>query len=207
MIAELIIGPHDKHGRGGGKTDSGWQMDGWVRWLEGLRGQYERRMRTMCGILEEGKEIVKSGRYSKGDMDGWSVVEKIQIYDFVWPRGGMFVWVRLHFETHPLWPKLQNDPEKLAHALWVHLTTAKYLVLVAPGSIFAPTEQIRHAKSWMFFRICFAAVDEPEVEKTSRRFVDGVRSFWGKKTLDDVEELAGMGVDARDGLMDLRGGC
>ncbi len=52
--------------------------------------------------------------------------------------------------------------------------------------------------------MCFAAVDEPDVEKTSRRFVAGVHDFWKKKTLDDIEEseAAGMG----EGLLDLRGG-
>lgn len=76
MIAELIMGPHDpKHGRGGGNADRGWQTDGWVRWLEGLRGNYQRRMQTMCSILDEGKDLVKAGR-RKSISDEWSVVDK-----------------------------------------------------------------------------------------------------------------------------------
>lgn len=206
MIAELIMGPHNKHGRGGGKNDAGWQVDGWVRWLEGLRGNYERRMNTMCRILDEGKQLVKSGRRKSIDnSQEWSVIDKIKLYDFVWPLGGMFVWVKVKFSTHPLWRK--TTPEKLARALWIHLTTDKYLVLVAPGSIFAPTDEIRTEKSWAFFRICFAAVDEPDVEKTSHRFVAGVQSFWAKKSLEDIEEWSAVGIDASQGLVDLRGGC
>ena len=92
MIAELIMGPHDpKHGRGGGRGDRGWQVDGWVRWLQGLRGNYERRMRTMCSILEEGKVLVKSGRRKSIDNE-WSVIDKANLFDFKWPLGGMFVW-------------------------------------------------------------------------------------------------------------------
>lgn len=92
MIAELIMGPHDpKHGRGGGKSDEGWQVDGWVRWLQGLRGNYERRMQTMCSIFEEGKELVRSGRRKSIDNE-WSVVDKVPLFDFRWPLGGMFVW-------------------------------------------------------------------------------------------------------------------
>ncbi len=205
MIAELLIGPHDpKHGRGGGKDDGGWQVDGWIRWLEGLRGNYERRMQTMCSILEKGKELVKSGTRKSMD-DEWSVVEKVPLYDFIWPLGGMFVWIHMNFETHPLWKKTTH--EKLAHALWVHLTTVKYLVLVAPGSIFSPTDKIRAEKSYAYFRICFAAVDEPDVEKTSKRFVAGVQDFWRKKDLDDIEEMGVLGIETSDGLMDLRGGC
>lgn len=161
-------------------------------------------MQTMCSILEDGKELVKSGRRKSMDTE-WSVVDKVPLYDFIWPLGGMFVWVHMNFETHPLWKK--TTPEKLAHALWVHLTTDMYLVLVAPGSIFAATDEIRAKKSYAYFRICFAAVDEPEVEKTSKRWVAGVQDFWRKKSLDDIEEMVSRGFEASVGLMDLRGGC
>ena len=94
MIAELILGPHDpKHGRGGGRSEKGWQMDGWIRWLEGLRGNYERRMRIMCSIFEESKELVRSGSRKSIDIDNeWSVVDKVTLFNFKWPLGGMFVW-------------------------------------------------------------------------------------------------------------------
>lgn len=189
MIAELIMGPQNPRdgGRGGAKNGTGWQVAGWVRWLEGLRGDYERRMNIMCGILAAGKTLVKAGR-RRSISDEWSVVDTIPMYDFVWPLGGMFVWVKLNFETHPLWKKAGG--EKLGHALWVYLTTDKYLVLAAPGQIFSPTEDVRREKSWRYFRLCFAAVDLPDVQKTSERFVEGVKSFWRKKSLDDIEEFA-----------------
>ena len=159
----------------------------------------------MCTIFDEGKYLVKSGRRKSIDADEWSVVDRVPLFDFQWPMGGMFVWVQMNFQTHPLWKK--TTPQKLARALWVHLTTPKYLVLVAPGSIFAPNDEIREASSWKFFRVCFAAVDEPEVERTSRRFVAGVKGFWGKKSLDDIEELEAKGVDMEAGVVDMRGAC
>ena len=195
LIAQMIMDPHDpKNGRGGGKDDAGWKTDGWVRWLEGLRGNYERRMRTMCTILDAGKQLVKTGRRQSMSED-WSVVDSVPMYDFIWPLGGMFIWVKLNFETHPLWKK--TDHAELAKALWVHLTTPKYLLLVAPGSLFSPTEEIMEERSWSYFRICFAAVDEPEVEKMSHRFVEGCKSFWAKKKLDDVEEATQESIDLR----------
>lgn len=187
MIAELIMGPQTKNdgGRGGSKDGSGWQVEGWVRWLEGLRGNYERRMQTMCSMLEEGKHLVKSGRRQSLDGD-WGVVDKVPMYDFVWPLGGMFVWVKVNLQTHPLYKK--TTPAKLSLALWVHLTEKPHLVLVSPGTIFSPTPEIAETKGWQFYRLCFAAVDEPEVGKCSTRFVEGIKSFWGKKSLDDIEE-------------------
>ena len=64
LVAEMLIGPDNadalKSGKGGEKAAAGWKMDGWIRWLEGLRGNYERRMRIMCEILEDGKTIALS---------------------------------------------------------------------------------------------------------------------------------------------------
>ena len=186
MIAELIMGPQPHEGRGGGE-DVGWKVDGWVRWLEGLRGNYERRMQTMCSILHNNRNSVNSGRRQSMTPD-WSVVDKVEMYNFVWPLGGMFIWLQMHFETHPLWGKIA--PETLSDALWAFLTTKKYLVLVSPGWIFAPTEEVKKEKGWKYFRVCFAAVDEPDVEDTSHRLVNGIQDFWKKKDPTDIEELA-----------------
>ncbi|KAL8641321.1 MAG: hypothetical protein Q9228_001855 [Teloschistes exilis] len=194
MIAEMIMGPQNRHGRGGGKDDLGWQTDGWVRWLEGLRGNYERRMQTMCHILESGKQLVKTGR-RRSMTDEWSVVDTVPMFDFVWPLGGMFMWIRLNFESHPLWKK--TSPEKLSRGLWIHLTTPKYLILVCPGSLFAPTDEIREERSFRYFRICFAAADEEEIAPMSHRFVEGCKSFWAKKSLDDIDEDMAEDVEAR----------
>ena len=204
MIAELIMGPHNKHGHDGGKDSNGWQTDGWVRWLEGLRGNYERRMNTMSDILDSGKELVKLGR-RRSIPDEWSIIDKVSLYDFVRPTGGMFIWIHMNYESHPLWKR--TTPQNLAQALWVHLTTPKYLVLVAPGAIFSPTEHILEERSWAYFRLCFAAVDEPEVEQMSRRFVEGVQHFWQLKSLDDLEELNVEGIETYEILTDLRGFC
>lgn len=198
MIAELIMGPQIREGRsgsggggggsgGGSEEHTGWKVSGWVRWLEGLRGNYERRMQTMCGILHANRSSVESGRRRSMTAD-WSVVDKSDMYDFVWPLGGMFIWLRMHFETHPLWRTV--TPEKLSDALWAFLTTQNYLVLISPGWLFASTEQVKRDKGWRFFRICFAAVDEPEVEATSHRLAQGCQDFWKKKDAGDVEGLA-----------------
>ena len=193
IIAELIMGPQsaDDGGRGGTKDGSGWQVAGWVRWLEGLRGNYERRMQTMCSILEEGRHLVKSGR--RQSIEGeWSVVEKSLMYDFIWPLGGMFIWVKMNLSTHPLYKRVPHD--QLSHALWAFLTTKPYRVLVTPGTIFSPTEEIMTKEGWRYFRMCFAAVDDVELAPMSHRFVEGVRNFWTKKSLDDIEEINGMEI-------------
>lgn len=196
MIAELIMGPQSSSdpGRGGAADGSGWKVDGWVRWLEGLRGNYERRMDAMCKILADGKEAVKAGRRSSlsqiaDEEDEWAVVEKTQIYDFVRPLGGMFVWVRFDFSTHPL--KKEVSGARLAQALWVFWTNKPYLCLVAPGAIFAPTEEIKKNDSFNCFRLCFAACPEEELKDISHRFVDGAQAFWRIKSKEKIDKLLG----------------
>ncbi len=59
MISELVLGSQPamaefaKKSRAEQLTFSGWKTDGWVRWLAGLRGNYEHHMTRMCNNLEE----------------------------------------------------------------------------------------------------------------------------------------------------------
>lgn len=170
-------------------------MDGWVRWLEGIRGNYERRMTTMCDAFDEGKTLVKAGRRNSLDVlsetwdpaDDWAVVETTKVYDFVRPKGGMFTWVKFNFTSHPL-SKAVALP-LLAQALWVFFTRQPYLVLVSPGGMFSPTPEIRDTEGWKYFRVSFAACDEEVMKEVSERFALGARDFWRIKSKAKIDEL------------------
>jgi DNA-binding transcriptional MocR family regulator len=236
MIAELILGPDQhglqvptssqtktKDGKGGLPSGSGWKADGWVRWLEGLRGNYERRMTEMCRILDSGKYLVKTGRRpsllssamdSEAEAeaeDEWSVVEKTQLYSFDWPVGGMFLWLKIHFESHPLYSTYSKSGQlgRLSKALWVFWTTQPYLVLVSPGLLFCPTDEIAAKEGWKYFRLCFAAIDEDKVGAASKGVAEGTAAFWrikDKKVIEKLIEDDGEGeegVERRAGLAHL----
>ncbi|CAK3827926.1 aromatic amino acid aminotransferase -like [Lecanosticta acicola] len=209
LVAELVLGPdHEglndakamlKDGKGGLPSGKGWKADGWVRWLEGLRGNYERRMNQMARILELKQSQVKAGRRNSLDAetedaeDEWSVVEKVQMHSFVWPVGGMFLWIKIHFENHPLYSTFKKaSPDgltRLSKALWIFWTTKPYLVLGAPGTMFSPTEEIKAAEGWKYFRLCFAAIDEEELGPVSHRFADGIAAFWRIKDEKVIEKI------------------
>ncbi|KAI9830028.1 MAG: hypothetical protein M1819_005858 [Sarea resinae] len=233
MVAELIIGPHDAkslshggngNGRGGSANGKGWKVAGWVRWLEGLRGEYERRMNTMCDILSEGQYLVQStepkavGAIDKNDPDADAdadetdavTITKTPLYTFLRPQGGMFIWLHLQLSSHPLAPT--TPLSTLANSLWEFLTQPAYLVLVSPGTIFSPTKHIHDTKGWAYFRLCFAAVDTDTVEALSRRLVSGIRDFWDVESVDegaswrlgragDADACGGRGGPASDGGM------
>lgn len=182
MVAKLIMGDQGERYGEKLKGDSGWKVDGWVRWLEGLRGDYQRRMQTMCGILEDGKFITVEESQA---VEEWEIVHKVQMFDFNWPGAGMFVWVKICFETHPLWSKV--SPEILSKALWKHLLKEPYLCLVGPGQLFSPTDEIKKEKGWRYMRLCFAAIDEKDVPRSSHGFVEGFRSFWQIKDAGEID--------------------
>ncbi|KAF7942774.1 uncharacterized protein EAE97_006228 [Botrytis byssoidea] len=193
MIAELVMGPQaasaefSKKSRNEQLTFTGWKTDGWVRWLEGLRGTYERRMNRMCAALEDGRYYVKQGTSKAISDSEWAVITKTKMYSFDWPRGGMFVWIHMHFDTHPL--AKQVPGVKLAKVLWIFLTMKPHLVLAAPGAIFSPTPEIAEERGWQYFRLCFAAVEEEEVQKSSLRFAEGVKAFWMIKNKEDLDDI------------------
>lgn len=217
MIAELLLGPDhkglegkDKGGMGGLPDGEGWKADGWVRWLEGLRGNYERRKKDMSAILNDGAYQVKSGRRNSlaEEDDEWSVIEKTKMMSFDDPVGGMFLWLRVHFENHPLYHTYAKAGElaRLSRALWIFWTTKPYLALVSPGTIFCPTPEIRDADGWKYFRLCFAAINEDDLGPVSKRLADGVAAFWRikeKKTIEKLLEEDEVVVEGRAGMAEM----
>ncbi|KAK3327516.1 aromatic amino acid aminotransferase [Cercophora scortea] len=173
---------------------TGWQMGGWVRWLEGLRGMYERRMNRMCRLLDAGSFQLKTGTPLRSADSDWGVVTKTQLFSYRWPRGGMFVWIKMHFETHPLWqaPGTSGAPidgPALSIALLMFLTARPHLVLASVGAMFSSTDEIRDEVGWAYYRLCFAAVAEDVIDASSKRFTDGIHKFWRIKDVKEIERL------------------
>jgi len=136
----------------------------------------------MASIMEEGKYLV-----NHSTEDEYEHVSKTQMYDFDYPMAGMFLWLRANFEGHTLF-KTCGGP-KLARALWVFMTTENYRVLVAPGTIFSPNDEIKEEKGWSYYRMCFAAVDEEVIKSSSKGFVRAFVDFWAiedEKTIDKL---------------------
>jgi len=210
MLAELVMGPQpasaefSKKSRVQQASFTGWKMDGWVRWLAGLRGMYERRMNRMCSILEDGRFALKQGTPVKSSESDWAVISKTEMYSFDWPRGGMFLWVKMNYASHPLYGKI--DSKRIANAMWIFFTLKPYLILVSPGTIFSPTDEIRDKAGWKYFRMCFAAVDEEVIDTSSASFVAAVQKFWTFKNVSDlkeIEDVAGVSVEMQEGMVDL----
>lgn len=188
-------------------TFTGWDMAGWVRWLEGLQGTYERRMVRMCRILDANSSLVTTKSSSSSS---YIKVTTTPLFTYSWPRGGMFIWLRVLFSSHPLFnfacPPGSRFPvitgPLLSTALMIFLTQKPFLVLAATGSMFSATEEIREREGWEYFRLCFAAEKEENVDKAAERFAAGVRAFWEVRDARVVERLLGevMGMGEGEGV-------
>ena len=202
MVAEAIMGPQPSTAtrsflslaRSDQQSFEGWQVDGWVRWLAGLRGVYERRMTTMASILDEHAYQLKQST-PVADLDAeWGVISKTKLMSFDWPRGGMFIWLQVHFESHPLYNARGNiypliDGPLMSKALMIHLTKEPYKVIAAPGTIFCANEGVLAERGWRFFRLCFAAERDDAVGPDATRFGEGLQRFWRIKKVDAIEKL------------------
>ncbi|KAH9901988.1 aromatic amino acid aminotransferase [Xylariomycetidae sp. FL2044] len=197
------------------QTFAGWKTDGWVRWLAGLRGEYERRMRRMCTILEENCYQLKQSTPVRGTDADWGVITKTQLYDFQWPRGGMFLWLHMRFETHPLWKATGTkgnviNGTVLSTTLMMFLTQKPHLVLIGPGLMFGSSDKVRAERGWAYYRLCFAAESDENVDAGAYRFAMGVQKFWRIKKAKELEDILDgeatsrqAGPDTEEGLANL----
>ncbi|KUL92350.1 hypothetical protein ZTR_02290 [Talaromyces verruculosus] len=193
MVAQLLLqqqGSPATARKSADKEGLGWTLDGWVQWLAGLRDAYERRVHDMCSALEEGRTVAidrPAAHRRSNSLDSWSVINKVPMYEFDWPLAGMFLWVKIRYDTHPLLEIY--GAEKVCTALWFFLLKKPFLILSAPGTMFAPTEAIRRGLAFQYIRLCFAPMAEEAVTDISQHFVAGCRAFWQLENFDDIEEL------------------
>ena len=151
---------------------AGWGLEGWVRWLEGLRSTYERRMMLMATLLEENR-FTKTGQ--------------TEMFTFSWPMGGMFIWLEVNIFNHPLVKSV--DPKRLMFALWIFCTQPPYQVLIVPGGDFAASEAVKEANGYRFLRFCFSAVEEAVLKDKSRSFIKACRNFWAICDAKDIDYI------------------
>jgi DNA-binding transcriptional MocR family regulator len=219
VVAENIMGPQPEataafasRSRKDQASFTGWKTEGWVRWLSGLRGEYERRMNTMCTLLEENAYQLKQSTPTRDVDSDWGVISKVKLYEFDWPRGGMFLWLKVHFEAHPLFHARGSQGNvingtALSTALMIFLTHKPYLVLVAPGTMFSATPQIAAERGWSYFRLCFAAETDEKISSCSITFGQGLQKFWRIKKVAELEALLGeletLQTDEVEGLTNL----
>jgi aromatic amino acid aminotransferase I len=125
-----------------------WGVDGYIEWVTNLREQYRVRRDWMLDALAANFDLVPAERTTVPGAMGLVAFAKGSggtgpaLLSFVPPVGGMFIWCRVHYATHPGYAAFaagKPHPERAFEAeFWRKLTDAR--VLVTPGWYFSPFE-------------------------------------------------------------------
>ncbi|KAF9009104.1 hypothetical protein BDQ17DRAFT_1349532, partial [Cyathus striatus] len=168
-----------------------WQYSGYIQWLKGLQAQYKARRDFFIDCLSEEFELrqifVTAGAWE--GCDAFVAHEKgrnirnekycsdghtMTMFSFVPPTSGMFLWLKLHFDNHPLFKS--HGHKSLETKLWVALAEAG--VLFGPGSLFAAMPSSDGAEGPGHFRISFSNAEYHLMKKAISIFARVITQFF-----------------------------
>jgi aromatic amino acid aminotransferase I len=168
-----------------------WGYNGWVRWLQSLGSQYRERRDFFVDCMHEEFSLqqsytekgvwngtpvyLASSRQSSSDTpylgeksSGYGKV----LFSMVPPTSGMFVWLKVDFQSHPRFSA--ENVKSLELKLWTDLAEAG--LLIAPGWMFNATgADLPHEGH---YRISFSAASHEEMRKGLQIFGHVTRRFF-----------------------------
>ncbi|GAA6009684.1 aminotransferase-like domain-containing protein [Rhodotorula paludigena] len=186
-----------------------WKLEGYLRWLKGIKAQYRDRRNLMVDALLDLSHASLDARQAGSGFEYWTqdahdrdekgFVARVnggmsekggegagrRILSFVSPQGGMFVWLRVHFATHP---RFHSKPtNELLAELWEDF--AEHNVLIAPGTMFSardfpqqpPKEEGAFAvaeEGDAFFRIAFSTATAEQIHEAAKIIAQRVEHFF-----------------------------
>jgi aromatic amino acid aminotransferase I len=175
-----------------------WTYDGYIRWLRGLRTEYQQRRDFFidclaeefhlhvvpaaagvwegCIVYQASSKVKKSTRMT----EKYSARNRT-MFSFVPPVAGMFVWMRLHLDQHPSFAP--GDEDTLETKLWTKL--AENGVLFGPGWVFAANAMAEgsHNNDSGHFRISFSNAEFADLKKAVTIFGRVIREFFQEEDL------------------------
>lgn len=114
-----------------------WGQDGYVRWMQNIRIQYQQRRDWMVAAFAKQFELIPAEQCAGlpgaqgfvGMLKGKDeAARSVPVLSFVPPTGGMFIWAKFYLASNPGFQKLLKqgnalDPEQtFANQLWQDLT-------------------------------------------------------------------------------------
>ncbi|KAH7107058.1 PLP-dependent transferase [Auriculariales sp. MPI-PUGE-AT-0066] len=149
-----------------------WKINGYIRWLRGLRAQYTARRDYAVDCITEAFDIV--GREEAGTRVFICSAGGKSLFEFVPPRGGMFLWMALHLQNHPQasGPPSEELADRLERDIWTHL--AENGLLVTPGWYFNAAE----LKGKGHFRISFSFSEADELRRAIQIFASVIKEVF-----------------------------
>lgn len=111
-----------------------WTHDGFLRWMQHIRIQYQQRRDWMVAAFGQHFDLVPADQFPGLGVQGVVAVmetrdksRRVGIFNFVPPTGGMFIWGKFYLSPNPEFRRIQTqgnslDPEQMfAQQLWRQL--------------------------------------------------------------------------------------
>uniref|UniRef100_A0A0W0FCP6 PLP-dependent transferase n=1 Tax=Moniliophthora roreri TaxID=221103 RepID=A0A0W0FCP6_MONRR len=108
-----------------------------------------------------------------------SIVSSQRVFSFIPPTSGMFIWLQLHLEHHPLHGKI--DTTALELKLWTSLAEAG--LIIGPGDIFSAHPGQNGNSKHGHFRISFSNSEFDVMKKAVRIFSTILQQFMADTTI------------------------
>jgi aromatic amino acid aminotransferase I len=166
-----------------------WGVDGFLEWNTNLCEQYRVRRDWMLDALAAAFDLVPAEEAGVPGAIGLVGFPKGRsgpaILSFVPPVGGMFIWCKAHYDTHPAWAGFQTDKtdqervRAFEEKFWIRLVDA--LILVTPGWYFSPWEgggHSLHEEGSGHFRLAYSFEPKNNVDEGIRRLADVMTKEW-----------------------------
>ncbi|KAF8915874.1 pyridoxal phosphate-dependent transferase [Mucidula mucida] len=169
-----------------------WHFEGYIRWLQALRLQYQARrdffldslatefhLDLAIGTLgqRQGARVCYASLKPQRVFSEKAALQGSTkpVFSFIPPSSGMFVWLKLHLEDFVTSPLSTLGYKQLEMKLWAELAEAG--VLFGPGYIFSAADVSDDMHGDGHFRIAYSSASEEEVKKAVTIFGAVIRKF------------------------------
>lgn len=138
-----------------------WTQDGFVRWMQHIRIQYQQRRDWMVAAFRDHFDLVPADQLPELQAQGVVAVmeardksRKVPVFNFVPPTSGMFIWAKFYLASNPAFNRLRTqgnalDPEqKFAQQLWEQF--AEELVGLFPGMLPRVMRKFLHTDIYIY---------------------------------------------------------
>ncbi|KAF9260461.1 PLP-dependent transferase [Marasmius fiardii PR-910] len=172
-----------------------WGQEGFLRWMTGLRHKYAVRRDWMCDSLAELFDVVPAPEGLVDDVVAYpkgrgGEGRTAPFFSFSYPKGGMFLWIKLDLSQNPIYQKMKADGEanaeqKWADEFWVSMIKSK--VLLVPGSYYTPIlgddQRMEQDTAVAHFRLAFSLETREDMHVGIQRMARTFEENWELKKI------------------------
>ncbi|KAG7087453.1 hypothetical protein E1B28_013419 [Marasmius oreades] len=167
-----------------------WGQEGFLRWVTGLRDSYTVRRDWMCDSLVEFFDVVSAPEGLAADVIAYpkgriSAGKTAPVFSFSYPKGGMFLWIKLDLSQNPVYQRMKangeaNAEQKWADEFWMSMIRAK--VLLVPGSYYTPIlsndQRMKQDGAVAYFRLAYSLESREDIHVGIQRMARTFDESW-----------------------------